>query len=267
MQLCEVGEIKYLTWKEEFQCTNISNDRERLLETITHICENMENNLKKWKAEIDQMRALCYPLNHFTFKQILKLRKDLAKACTAQVATDELPLQTFTLLETVNRFISPLLLAETLKSTIPDNLIFLTEKGFEDAQQYFTRKEEGEPRMEESIESETQRIQPSTRRRKSSIETFNSAKETLEAMGYEKECVIAALQYWGRNATEEELISWAVSNENDEIVMTLSEKAKNNPELSDILKDIFDLEDVAMSDEEKAIDERYGSSIVYLLLF
>ena len=251
--LCEVGEISYLTRKSKFECSKAEGKRELLLETINETCKVMEEDLVKWKKCIDGQRRISYSLNHFTMKQILNLRKELAKACAGQVAIDELPLQTFMLLETVNGCTDPALLAEAVNVTIPDNAMFITEKGFQDAQQYFTSGTEDELIMMEIIQDEMHTIQPNTRRM-NVIETFMSAKEKLEAMGYDEEYVVAALQDCGRRATEEDIISWVMSDENEENVAVLSEQAKRNPELSDLLEHLFDMEYEVEDSEEKTVE-------------
>jgi hypothetical protein len=255
LQLCEVGEINYLTWKIKFRCSKNEGYREELLKNINETCETMENELKQWKESIDGKRHQCYSLNHFTMKQILNLRKELAKACIGQVPVHELPLQTFMLLETVNKSIDPLLLAKVLKTMVPENLIKLPEEGFKDEQKYFVSDTEDEKILMENVEEEMDVIQPIMGRRKNSLETLTSAKETLESMSMTintDHYVLAALQDSGRRATEDDLITWVVTHENDEEepVMMLYEEAKKNPCLSDLVKDVFGLECQAVNDEE-----------------
>ncbi|CAB4044833.1 Hypothetical predicted protein, partial [Paramuricea clavata] len=253
LQLCEVGEIDYLTWKTKFECSKIERCREELLKNIDETCKTMENDLKEWKENINGERHRCYFLNHFTMKQILNLRKELAKACTGKVAMDELPLQTFMLLEAVNKIIDPLLLANVLRKMIPENSIFLTEEGFKDEQKYFASDTEGEEILMENVEEEIDVIQPIMRKRKNSLETFTAAKETLEgmSMNYSEEYLLAALEHCGRRATEDELVAWVASDDYDEETVTmLCEKAKKNPRLSDLVKDVFGPEFQAINDEE-----------------
>ena len=253
LQLCEVGEINYLTWKTKFQCSKNEGCREELLKNIDETCETMENELKQWKKNINGKRRKCYSLNHFTMKQILNLRKDLAKACNGQVAIDKLPLQTFMLLEAVNKIIDPRLLADVLTTTIPENLIFLTEEGFKDDQKYFASNTEGKKILIENVEEEMDVDEPIVRRRKNSLETFTSAKETLEgmSMNYTEEYLLAALQHCGRRATEDELVAWVASGDYDEETVTmLCERAKKDPRLSDLVTYVFGPECQTVNDEE-----------------
>jgi hypothetical protein len=255
LQLCEVGEINYLTWKTKFRCSKNEGCREELLKNIDETCETMENDLKQWKETIDGKRHECYSLNHFTMKQILNLRKELAKACIGQVPVDELPLQTFMLLETVNKTIDPLLLANVLRIMVTENSIKLTEEGFKGEQKYFVSDTKSEKILMENVEEEMDVIKPILRRRKNSLETLTGAKETLESMSMTintEDYLLAALQDSGRRATKDDLIMWVVSHENDEeeTVMMLCEEAKKNPRLSDLVKDVFGPECQAVNDEE-----------------
>ena len=256
MELCEVGEINYLTWKRKFECSKIQGRRDEMLKDINDTCEIMEGELEEWKETVNNKRHGCYSLNHFTMKQILNLRKDLANACTGQKAVNELPLKTFMLLETVNKSIDPLYLANVLRTMIPDNSIYLTEDGFKDEKKYFENKEEDEIILEEDVDEEMAILQPSSRRRANSIDTFTDAKETLESMSMDintDDYLLAALQECGRRATKDELVFWVVSHEYDdeETIMTSCKEAKKNPHLLDLVKEVFPLEDATENNDEE----------------
>ncbi len=255
LQLCEVGEINYLTWKRKFQCSKNEGNREELLNNINETCKAMEKDLKTWKEKISYQRHECYSLNHFTMKQILNLRKELANACIGQVAVHELPLQTFVLLETVNQDINPSLLANLLRKMVTDNSIFPSEEGFEDEQKYFADDTEGESILEETVEEEIDLIQLNKRRRVNSLDTLISAKDAVEVMSMSintEDYLLAALQVCGRRATKDELVYWVVSHEEDdeESVMMQCEEAKKNPHLSDLVKDVFGPELQTANDEQ-----------------
>ena len=251
MQLCEVGEIRYLTWTKNFRCSKMEGRKKALVKEIEETCKTMEDELEQWRKTINDRRHHCYSLNHFTMKQILNLREELAKACRGKVAMDELPLKTFLLLETVDRNIDPLVLANVLKTMIPDNSIFLTDDGFRDERKYFASDRVGESSVAESVEEQILLVQPEERKRKNSFETFTSARETLEGLGYGEEFILAALQDCGRQASEADLVAWVVSREYDEeAVVNMCEEAKKNPHLSDLLKDVFRLDCHDVNDKE-----------------
>ena len=236
LQLCKAGQIKYLTWKGKFECSKLVGHTEALLNDIEKTCKTMEAELKEWRKTINNRRHHCYSLNHFSMKQILNLRKELAKAYTGQVAMDELPLQIFILLESVNRNINPLVLANVLRTVIPDNSVYLIEDGVKDEQKYFA----GDSTVTESVKEEIDMAPPKKRRRKNSVEMFTCAKETLERMGiYSEEYLLAALQDCGCRATEDDLVAWVASGEYDEEnVMKLCIEAKENPNLASLLEDV-----------------------------
>ena len=260
LQLIEAGEINYLSWKEKFECSKDECRRKELLNNINENCARMEKKLKQWKKIIDGKRQTCYSLNHFTMKQILNLRKELGNASTGNVAVDELPLQTYVLLETVNKSINPLLLAEVLR-TIPGNSIRLTDNGYKDGQKYFANEMQDENITAENAKKEIDEIQPSGRRRVNSIETFISAKEALENESMEintEDYLLAALHDCGRCATKDELVAWVISHENDdeETVMTSCEEARRNPVLSDLVQEVFGLPSQTVIDKEESTHER-----------
>ncbi|XP_028416584.1 E3 ubiquitin-protein ligase rnf213-alpha-like [Dendronephthya gigantea] len=261
LQLCEVGQINYLTWKSKYQCSKADDERNRLLENIEETCETMERDLKKWKEYFHDARNSCYSLNHFTMKQILHLRLELAKVCVGHVAIDELRLQTFMLLESVNKNVEPLLLANVLKTMVPENVVFFTEKNSKDGEKYFESDMECEGISSENIEEDV--TFPSQQRRKISLETFMSAKEKLEGMGerFKEKYLVAALQICGRYATEEDLIAHVVFGEEDkETVMKYYEDAKRNPQLSDLIADLLNSE-CQSGDAEESKREIIGQKI------
>ena len=251
MKLCEVGEINYLTWKRKFRCSKSEGYIQELLKDINETCETMEGELEQWRIAINDRRNHCYSLNQFTMKQILNLRRELAKACNGHVAVDELPLQIFMLLETVDRNIDPLVLANVLRTMIPDNSVFLTEEGFKGEQKYFKSDKSGKSVALQSVKDEIGMIQAETRTRENSVKTFVGVKEKLEGIGYSEEYLLAALQVCGRCASEEDLVAWVISCEyNKEDVAKLYEEAMKNPRLSDLLEGVFGLDGLVANDEE-----------------
>ena len=250
--LCEVGEIKYLVWTSTFQNSKTGSDA--LLDKIKKCCGTMEMDLKKWRKSIDDNRKNCYLLNLFTMKQILKLRKELASACTGHFTVNELPLQVYALLEIVRGDVDALTLASALQAALPQSSCRLDEN----APQYFSSDESDDDELVEDDESEVRVLSTSVRdlsarARKSSKESFNDAKETLEAMGYPEDTIIASLRACGRGASEDELVAWVVSNADDsETIKTLFDEVWNDHELSDLLEDFSKVD----SDDTTNIDGR-----------
>ena len=255
VQLCEVGEINYLTWKIELQCSKTGSGRSKLLEKIDGKCSEMEEHLNTWKNQVDENRKGCYSLNHFTMKQILKLRREMALASTGQIAVDELPLQSFTLLESVCKDVNPIILTDILQSVIPDSCPFITDQGLSEDKNYFRMEEEtpstvSDDALSNALAESLLRIP----KRKNSLESFNSARESLERMGYGEDVIIASLRACGRGAQEEELVMWVIDNEKDnETIEQLYGEALEDPELSELLIEVMGME---CTHNEHVDDER-----------
>ena len=255
VELCDVGEINYLTWEIKLQCSKTGSGRSKLLEKLDGTCSEMEKHLNTWKNKVDENRKGCYSLNHFTMKQILKLRKELALASTGQIAVDELPLQSFALLESVCKDVNPIILTDILQSVIPDSCPFITDRGLSEDKNYFRMEEEtpstvSDDALSNALAESLLRIP----KRKNSLESFNSARESLERMGYGEDVIIASLRACGRGAQEEELVMWATDNEKEnETIERLHGEALKDPELSELLVEITGME---CTHNEHADDER-----------
>ncbi|XP_046860852.1 E3 ubiquitin-protein ligase rnf213-alpha-like [Xenia sp. Carnegie-2017] len=197
----------------------------------------MEKDLKQWKETIDEKRLHYYSLNHFTMKQILTLRKELAKACVGETAVNELPWQIFVLLETVKNNIDPITLANVLKSMIPENSVYLKEEeDLKNVDKPFDSDEDGD----DDTDGENDTTSHAHLRRQNSFEVLTSVKDILECQGYDEECILAALQACGRKATKDDLLAWVFDCNDDEgDILALSQEAKQNPCLSDLITKVF----------------------------
>ena len=267
MKLCEVGKINYLTWKRNFKCSKFEDLKNEVLKDIDETCQTMERELKEWRELINGKRYDCYSLNHFTVKQILHLRKDLARACTGRVAVDKLQFQTFMLLETVKKSVDPLFLADVLEKIVTESSIFLTK---EREQQYFANDFEDKSIFNRRVKEEIDSIQPT--RRKNYIETFTEAKERLENMFINVNTdnyLLAALHHCGRRATEDELVCWVVSHQNDdeETVMASCAEARENPRFSDLVEEVLELECQTINDDEELLTTHERYCIAVLMFF
>ena len=232
--LCEAGAINYLAWRREFQNTTTGNEREELLCEINELCIGMEDDLKMWKEKIEKSRNKCYSLNLFNMKQVLKLRKELALACKREVGVDELPLQVYTLLESVRNDLDPFVLASNLKTVFPQCSCYLADS--EISQETFFREddsddddEDGDGHLDMHELTWSESSLPTMKLRRSSKENFDYAKEVLTARGCSDEVI--------------EMIAWAISNEDDdEAVEIYYQEARDDDGLSDLLKELLESE-------------------------
>ena len=247
MKLCEVGDIDYLTWEKTFRNNKSGRGREELLLDINDTCAVMENALEKWMDKIEENRKDCYSLNLFTMKQILKLRKELASACTGLLAVDELPLQVYTLLESVCRDVQPFILDSILLSVVPETEYsgYLTEKTRSGDMSFYMNDEQD--KLDEPNEPDAKMVGPTAQFHPAAValrnptEVFNCAREKLEESGYSDEVVVAALKAKGSNATVDELVVWSIKNVADkEAIDRLYEEALLDPTLASLLKDYTD---------------------------
>lgn len=246
--LCEAGAINYLAWRREFQNTTTGNEREELLCEINELCIGMEDDLKMWKEKIEKSRNKCYSLNLFNMKQVLKLRKELALACKREVGVDELPLQVYTLLESVRSDLDPFVLASNLKTVFPQCSCYLADS--EISQETFFREddsddddEDGDGHLDMHELTWSESSLPTMKLRRSSKENFDYAKEVLTARGCSDEVIIASLAACGRGAVADEMIAWAISNEDDDDAVEIYyQEARDDDGLSDLLKELLESE-------------------------
>ena len=175
-------------------------------------------------------------------KQILTLRKELAKACLGDTAVNEVPWKIFVLLETVKNDIDPIILADVLKSIIPDNSVFLQEENLENDDGLPGSYEEDDDADGED-DTLSRLITPAQLRRQDSFEVLTSVKDILESQSYDEEYILAALQVCGRKGTKEDLLAWVIDcEEDDNAILALSQEAKRNPCLFDLVNKVFGID-------------------------
>ncbi|XP_046860850.1 E3 ubiquitin-protein ligase rnf213-alpha-like [Xenia sp. Carnegie-2017] len=237
LELCEVGEITYLSWESSFCCSKQEQKRKDLLSDINIRCSKMESDLKQWRETMSTKRQQCYALNHFTMKQILTLRKELFKACEGETAVNELPSQIFVLLETVRKYINPTILANVLKSVIPESFVYLKE---EEDLKNVDEPFDSDENSDDDTDGENDTTSHAHIQKQNSFEVLTSVKDSLESQGYDEGYILAALQVCGREATKADLLAWVFNcNDDEESILALSQEAKQNPRLSDLITKIF----------------------------
>ena len=79
--------------------------------------EQMEHCLQQWKDELHAKRMMYSELNHFTTRQLLVLRRQLAEVQgRGPKAVDSIPLKVYNLLESVLPGVEPVILKSVLIS-------------------------------------------------------------------------------------------------------------------------------------------------------
>ena len=102
VSLCKAGEVSHLKWSDQFHCKPALVGEERLADQLNKESNRMERCLCQWRDEIHAKRMQYYHLNYYTTQQLLLLRKSLAGVRNeGPRACESLPLQVFSLLESV----------------------------------------------------------------------------------------------------------------------------------------------------------------------
>ena len=74
MALQQHGSGDYIGWKMRFPC-RLPN----VVDQLQHVASKLENDLKRWKREIQEQRDHFYELNYYTIQQLLLLREELGR--------------------------------------------------------------------------------------------------------------------------------------------------------------------------------------------
>ena len=74
MALQQYGSGDYIGWEMKFPCA-LPN----VVEELQKVASKMEDDLEKWKQEIQEKRDEFYELNYYTTQQLLLLREELGR--------------------------------------------------------------------------------------------------------------------------------------------------------------------------------------------
>ena len=172
----------------------------------------MEHCLQQWKDELHAKRMLYSELNHFTTRQLLVLRRQLAVVQgRGPKAVDSIPLEVYNLLESVLPGVEPAI----LKSVLISCGICNQQTGHNIVRSY-------------SITGTVHRSIPlhQPRSQSSNAEMFQTLVAKLESIGYpEAEQIAIAAMMSCKDAGEGDLIVWCLKNASnkDEIDASYSE--------------------------------------------
>ncbi|XP_078382607.1 E3 ubiquitin-protein ligase rnf213-alpha-like isoform X3 [Oculina patagonica] len=98
VDLCEIGDVSYLDWREEYKCR--SKMGKSVIDDIQSKRNEFERSLSICKEHINSLRMKYHELNYFTTQQLLFLRKELA-GLKRGATMDSLNLQVYALLQKV----------------------------------------------------------------------------------------------------------------------------------------------------------------------
>ena len=197
--LCKAGEVSHLRWKHEFQCTPRFPTNRSLTQDLEEQSAQMEQCLQLWKKELHTKRMLYNELNHFTNRQLMFLRKQLAVVQgRGPKAIDNIPPSVYNLLESVLPGVEPAI----LKSVLISCGICSQTTGDSIVRSY----------------GATGAVQPSIllhqpRSKSSHEEVFQTLVAKLESIGYsETERFAIASMISCKDASELDLFVWCVKN-------------------------------------------------------
>ena len=169
----------------------------------------MEQSLQQWKDELHTKRMLYGELNHFTTRQLLVLRRQLAVVQgRSPKAVDSIPLEVYNLLESVLPGVEPAI----LKSVLISCGICNQQTGHNIVRSY-------------GITGTVHRSIPlhQPRSQSSNEEMFQTLVAKLESIGYpEAEQIAIAAMMSCEDASEADLIVWCVKNANNKDVIDAS---------------------------------------------
>ena len=177
----------------------------------------MEQSLQQWKDELHTKRMLYSELNHFTTRQLLVLRRQLAKVQgRGPKAVDSIPLEVYNLLESVLPGVEPAI----LKSVLISCGICNQQTGHNIVRSY-------------GITGIVHRSIPlhQPRSQSSNAEMFQTLVAKLESIGYpEAEQIAIAAMMSCEDASEADLIVWCVKNaSNKDVIDTSYLEALHDP--------------------------------------
>ena len=237
VSLCKAGEVSHLKWRDEFHCKPMVG-KKRLADELNEESNRMERCLYQWREEIHAKRMQYSHLNHYTTQQLLLLRKSLAGVCNeGPRACESLPLQVFSLLESVLPGILPSALHAALVSS---GICSAQERDpLRTHEAGFTFQMSDSP-AGRSVSSTQSSVVTSPGSQSSTVERFRSLVSKVEHIcvdfDLDSEMVaIAAMAACG-NVGEGDLILWCLKNGANEILV--SEKyseAQNDPRFAMLL--------------------------------
>ena len=235
VSLCQAGEVSHLKWRDQFHSKPALVGEKRLADELNKESDRMERCLDQWTEEIHAKRMQYSHLNHYTTQQLLLLRKSLAGVRNeGPRACESLPLQVFSLLESVLPGILPSALHAALVSS---GICSAQERDpLRTYEAGFTFQMSDSPGR--SVSSTQSSIVTSPGSQSSAVERFRSLVSKVEqiCVDVDSEMVAIAAMVACGNVGEGDLILWCFKNGTNEILV--SEKyseAQNDPRFAMLL--------------------------------
>ena len=232
MNLCEIGDVSHLDWKEEYKCK--SSMGKRIIEDIQSKSNEFEQRYNTCKERINSLRMKYHELNFFTIQQLLFLRKELA-GLKQSSTVETLNLQAYTLLEKVLPCLHRALLRDALleagiKAPHLDRDDYSDEDTLRSATNLSEEKDDHSAGDEQTVEK---------------YDTLLNNLEKLNLSEPERLAVAALVE--NRDGSETDLVIWCVQNkDNSDSIDELYNAALEDPSFRGIV------DQNAESDEESS---------------
>ena len=118
MALQQYGSGDYIGWEMKFPCA-LPN----VVEELQKVASKMEDDLEKWKQEIQEKRDEFYELNYYTTQQLLLLREELGRL--KEPGEDQVKPHAMALLQSISREVS----ADAMKRYVQEVTTILEQQG------------------------------------------------------------------------------------------------------------------------------------------
>ena len=117
MALQQYGSGDYIGWEMSFPCA-LPN----VVEELQKVASKMEDDLDKWKQEIQEKRDEFYELNYYTTQQLLLLREELGRL--KEPGEDQVKPHAMALLQSISREVS----ADAMKRYVQEVVTILEQQ-------------------------------------------------------------------------------------------------------------------------------------------
>ena len=254
-----------MDWNQEFRCSRDKVEGESISLELARVSTAMEADLSKWKQKVSDARKEYRELNFFNTRQLMLLRKEIARACQRSPFEIGNP-QVFTLLESVRPGLYTEHLMEAVQCAFKGTNLLEQAKDSTWILSSFSRSS----RRVDSQESlyRNNNFMPSTARltgHRHSAPVKNSAPKGLskiqrflnnaENEGYSEQVALCALASLGVEAEEDDLLLWCRDESDDADFESLYDEAVNNPAIAREMTP----EETALYQENEFEGSRYAS--------
>ena len=225
VNLCEVGDVSHLDWKQEYKCK--SKMGKSVIDDIQSKRNEFERFLSTCKEHINSLRMKYHELNYFTTQQLLFLRKELA-GLKHSATMNFLNLQVYSLLEKV----LPGLHQSSLQDALLDAGILAPHLYHDNCS-----SDSGSRNAYEPMPFSTQERNDHDTADEQIVERYELLYNHVVKLNYpEPERLAVAALVANLESTDVELVLWCVQNHsNNDLIDELYDDASDDPRFRGIV--------------------------------